>query len=293
MIAHRLHEPPRTGRRAPGDDADVLILAYHAVSPAWPAPLSVSVERFAAQIRLLAKCGYRGITVSDAVHRPPRGRSVAVTFDDAYRSVLDHAFPLLQRIGFPATVFVPTNFPDQDGPMTWPGIDHWLGGPYEHELRCLSWSQLRVMANAGWEIGSHSQSHAALTELSDQQLDRELRGSRLCCEQEMQRECRSLAYPFGAHDDRVVRAAHEAGYIIGCTVPDRLAASDPLRTPRVGIWHHDGRLAFHAKTSTLVRRARTNAIAGRSLPLFRALLLRWHGRPSNDSDYHDHRPLGS
>ena len=57
-----------------------------------------------------------------------------VTFDDAYRSVIDRALPILAEFGIPGTVFTVTSFAGFDGPMTWPGIDGWLGGPYEPEL---------------------------------------------------------------------------------------------------------------------------------------------------------------
>ena len=51
--------------------------------------------------------------------------------------------PILDDVGFPATVFVPTDYPERPAePMSWDGIDGWLGGPYERELRPMSWEQL-------------------------------------------------------------------------------------------------------------------------------------------------------
>ena len=52
--------------------------------------------------------------------------------------------------------------------MAWPGIDQWLGGPHEAELMPMSWDELRRLAEAGWEIGSHSRTHPMLTQLDDQ-----------------------------------------------------------------------------------------------------------------------------
>ena len=59
---------------------------------------------------------------------PHGGKTVVVTFDDAYLSVLELARPILDRLGLPATVFVPTDWPARDEPMRWPGIDQWMGG---------------------------------------------------------------------------------------------------------------------------------------------------------------------
>ena len=273
---------------------DVLVLAYHAVSRDWPAPLSVSVERFTAQMQLLASRGYRGITVSEAVHKPPPGRSVALTFDDAYRSVLDIAFPLLQRIRFPATVFVPTNFRTMMGRCRGRGsIAGFLAARTSMNFAAYPGRNCGRWPTRDGRSGL-TPSHMRFLRSSRMSSSIASCANRGCAvSTSCQRECRSLAYRFGAHDDRVVRAAREAGFAIGCTVPDLLAASDPLRTPRVGIWHDDGKLAFDVKTSMLVRRARTTAVAERSLPFLRALLLRYPGRSTNDGGRRDHRRLGS
>ncbi len=140
--------------------------------------------------------------------------------------------------------------------MSWPGIDGWMGGPHENELRCMSWDQLRGLADEGWEIGSHTHSHPRLPALSDEDLHRELTLSREICAQRLDRPCTSLAYPFGEHDERVVRAAGAAGYSAAGTLPGRLHPPEPLRWPRAGVYHLDTRLRFAAKTSRLVRRLR-------------------------------------
>ena len=83
---------------------DGIVLCYHALSPTWEADLSTTPERFERQLELLVRRGYRGVTFEQAV-RAPHERTVAVTFDDAYRSVLELARPILDRLGLPATVF--------------------------------------------------------------------------------------------------------------------------------------------------------------------------------------------
>ena len=241
--------------------SDVLVLSYHAVSERWPAALSVTPARLEAQLELLRSRGYVGRTFSEAVRGGDGGRVAAVTFDDAFRSVLDQALPILSRLGFPATVFVPTDFPG-GGPLAWPGIDGWLGSEHERELQPLSWDELRLLADAGWELGSHTCSHPHLSRLGDDELERELVESRRRIEDELGRPCRSLAYPYGDHDDRVVRAAGAAGYEAACTVPRRLTRPAPLAWPRVGVYHGNGSLAFRVKVSPAARRFRRTAAWG-------------------------------
>ena len=112
---------------------DTLVLSYHALSKTWPADLALIPAHFEAQLTTLVARGFRGARMHDAIHQPGAGRVLAVTFDDAYRSILDVAFPVMQRLGVPGTVFVPTDHAGTERPMSWPGIDRWVGGPHEHE----------------------------------------------------------------------------------------------------------------------------------------------------------------
>lgn len=232
----------------------VLVLCYHAVSEAWPAATSVKPEHFEAQLESLVRAGWRGATLRDALTSPPHELTLAVTFDDAHRSVLELAYPVLARLGIPASVFVPTDYPGSGRPMAWDGYDTWIGGPHEAELLCLSWDELRGLRDEGWEIGAHTCSHPRLTAVSDEQLARELAGSRERCEEEMCERCLSLAYPYGDHDERVVAAARDAGYAFACTVPRRAAEPLPLRWPRVGVYHGEGAGELQLR---IARRARS------------------------------------
>jgi peptidoglycan/xylan/chitin deacetylase (PgdA/CDA1 family) len=231
-----------------------LVLCYHAVSEDWPASLSVTPEALERQVQLLARRGYRGATFERVADGSTDGRVVAVTFDDAYLSVLELAKPILDAVGFPGTVFVPTDYPGRpERPMAWDGIDQWVGGPHEPDLRPMSWDQIRGLADAGWEIGSHTCSHPRLTTLPDAELARELAESRAALEERLGRACTTLAYPYGDHDPRVVDAAGAAGYAAAGTLPGRLARPRALAWPRVGIYHVDDERRFRLKVSTPMR----------------------------------------
>jgi peptidoglycan/xylan/chitin deacetylase (PgdA/CDA1 family) len=239
---------------------DTIVLCYHALSPDWKAALSTTPERFEAQVALLAKRGYRGVRFSDAVRSRPRGRAVAVTFDDAYHSVLALARPILERFGFPATVFAPTDGVEAAGPLRWPGVDQWIGGPHEHELMPMSWAELKSLASAGWEIGSHTASHPHLTRLDDVVLHEELVRSKAMCEQRLDGPCTSLAYPYGDVDARVVAATARTGYEVAAALPQRLDSKDPLRWPRIGVYHVDDDRRFPMKVSPAFRRMRRSPL---------------------------------
>jgi peptidoglycan/xylan/chitin deacetylase (PgdA/CDA1 family) len=237
---------------------EALVLCYHAVSESWPVDLAIRPAQLENQLSLLLEHGYRGATFHQAVNTPPAGKVVAVTFDDAYRSVIEHGLPVLTRLGLPGTVFVPTGFAGAAEPMSWPGIDKWRGTPHEAELTPMSWAELATLAAAGWEIGSHTRTHPRLVDLDDADLADELTSSRRECESRLGLPCRSLAYPYGAEDDRVVRAAARAGYSAAGALPNSHHLPTPLRWPRVGIYRADDGLRFRVKTSRLMRRARAN-----------------------------------
>ena len=251
-----MHKPFKFRNRNRAVSADLLVLCYHAVSERWPADLSITPANLAAQLDLLAARGYRGVTFTEAVLHRPAHKAVAVTFDDAYRSVLELGEPILTRLGWPATVFVPTDFAGTEQPMSWPGIDQWASGEFGRELVPMSWEGLGRLAEAGWEIGSHTCSHAHLTELDESALDEELRRSKSECQDHLGSRCDAIAYPYGDHDLRVANAARAAGYRAAGTLPSRMSAEDPLRWPRVGVYYGDDLRRFRTKVSPLVRRLR-------------------------------------
>jgi len=236
---------------------EALVLCYHAVSPGWPEHGCVPPEALERQLAHLLRQGYRPATFTQAVLAPPHRRTLAVTFDDAYRSVHERARPVLDALGVHATVFAPTRWVGSQEPMTLAARD-WRGTAHEDELRCMSWDELGELAAAGWEIGSHTVSHPMLTRLEgDTALRAELSDSRAAIEEALGGSCRSLAYPYGDYDERVAGAAADAGYVAAGTLfPGLLGSAPPLQWPRVAISHHHGPRAFRLKVSRPVRRLR-------------------------------------
>ena len=126
--------------------------------------------------------------------------------------------------------------------MTWPGIEQWLETPHRHELVPLVVGQLVRLAEAGWEIGSHSRAHPQSHPARRRGARAELRESRLELERQLGRPCRSVAYPYGDVDERVIAAARDAGYVTGAALPPRFHA------PRHS--HGRGSASTAATTST-------------------------------------------
>jgi peptidoglycan/xylan/chitin deacetylase (PgdA/CDA1 family) len=231
-----------------------VVLCYHAVSEDWPSKLAVRPRQLRAHVAHLLGRGYRPATFSAAV-----GESgmFAVTFDDAFATVGSVALGVLRDLDVPATVFVPTAFPDSHGPLVWPGMEQWPTGRHAGELRCLGWDELAMLADLGWEIGSHTVTHPRLTQVDDARLASELSDSKHTIEQRLDRPCTAIAYPYGDEDERVVAAAARAGYVAGAALPSRPHTDDPLRWPRIGAYRRDGLLRMATKSSPAMRWLRT------------------------------------
>jgi peptidoglycan/xylan/chitin deacetylase (PgdA/CDA1 family) len=259
-LAHRLPWNKRVRKRKGGEEPRPLALCYHAVSEDWQSLLSVKPAQLEEQLSFLAERGYASATFSEIVLGGKGGKRVAITFDDGYASTAELALPILQKLGMRGTVFVPTDFMGTEGPMSWPGIERWAKGEAADDLRPLSWEQIEMLAEAGWEIGSHSTRHDRLTTLTDVQLGAELRRSREAIEARLGRPCLSIAYPYGDADERVIRAASEAGFVTAATVPSRHHEGRAMSWPRTGVYQPDSQRVFKMKVSPGSRRLRRTPV---------------------------------
>src|SRR3712207_4352537 len=87
------------------------ILMYHSVHRTAndPNQLCTSPELFEAQMLYLKQCGLRGVSMRELRKATSTGDSkglVGLTFDDGYEDFLHSAVPVMERLGFSATVFV-------------------------------------------------------------------------------------------------------------------------------------------------------------------------------------------
>lgn len=82
----------------------------------------------------------------------------------------------------------------------------------------MNWSEVREMAAAGIEFGSHTVSHPVLAQLDDEAIRQELAESRATIRAQTGQPVETIAYPIGkvgAYDDRVIETAKSCGYRLG------------------------------------------------------------------------------
>ena len=190
----------------------VPILCYHRFG-VGSSKMMVAPERFEQQLDWLAKNGWRVLRLAElgdffAGRQALPPKSVVITVDDGYESVYRHAFPLLKKYGFTATLFVYSDFIGaRDG---------------------LSWAQLQEMASSGViDIQSHSKSHRNLIERRNGEtdgsyraaIDHEVRQPRALLEKRLQGvRVRHFAYPFGDANELVLETLGKAEQELGVTV---------------------------------------------------------------------------
>ncbi len=120
----------------------------------------------------------------------------------------------------------------------------------------MSWDEVRALAAARFDLGSHTVTHPILKQLSPEELRRELRESRACIETQTGLACKAVAYPNGRSRDigeSVLAATRDAGYEIAFTVSNKWCARtrDPLQLDRISPPGHSSLATFalHASGS--------------------------------------------
>ncbi|MEU8462412.1 polysaccharide deacetylase family protein [Streptomyces sp. NPDC029003] len=213
------------------------VLMYHSVAeftdPAEdPYGITVTPAALEGQLLWLRARGLRGVSVGELLRARAAGRGrglVGLTFDDGYTDFLTRALPLLRRHDCTATLFA---LPGRLG-----SDNAW--DPLGPRKPLLTADDLRAVAAAGQEIGSHGLLHQDLTAAPDDVLQRELRGSRDLLRRLTGTPPEGFCYPYGHLDARVVDATRAAGYAYACAIaPGRLTG--PHALPRTHISQADG-----------------------------------------------------
>ncbi len=216
-----------------------MILMYHGVADVAEDPnlLCVTPRRFAEQMAWLERRGLRGVGIGALVDALRAGRArglVGITFDDGYTNVLEAALPELQRRGFGASAYIISGYLG--------GTNDWDEGPV---WPLLTAGQVRELAAAGIEIGSHSATHPRLVGVSAERLTAEVSGSRASLARLLGAPIRGFAYPYGSMDAAARRAVRDAGYDYACAVQATVAELGLMALPRIYAGQRDsaGRLA--------------------------------------------------
>lgn len=186
-----------------------MILTYHAIGPV-DSPLFTPLPRFESHLEALSSGGWTSLTVPELVRalragEPLPSKTVALTFDDAYETVFTLARPRMAAAGFKATLFPVTSFIGKSN--RWPGQPRSVP-----DAKLMDWSMLSTMAAGGFAIGSHSDTHLPLTQISADQAAGEWTRSRALLEDRLHVKVSIAAPPYGARNaatDRIVEELFE------------------------------------------------------------------------------------
>lgn len=176
-----------------------IVFMFHSVTNDTQDSPHVSPVRFRAFVKTIQK----------------QADPIEITTDSSDASIYSEFFPILREHGLTATIFVLPLAMESEGMLTW--------------------DQIREMDQAGFTIGSHTLTHQWLPDLTDEEIAHELCQSKVLIEGEVGHPITTLAYPYGAFDQRVKQLARKCGYTLAyTTAPGReFLDNDPLGLKRV------------------------------------------------------------
>lgn len=180
---------------------------------------------FREQMKSLQKMGFRGLSVPEAL-KGASGPAVAITFDDGCETDLLVAAPVLKEAGFGATFYITVGFMGKAGYLTT--------------------SQLRELADMGFDVGCHSMTHPYLSDLDEAGLQKEITAPKEKLEQIIGKAVEHFSCPGGRWDGRVAAMARQAGYKSVATSRNSAnsSGSDPFKLGCVAIMRDTEATAF-------------------------------------------------
>ncbi len=218
------------------ENIPITILNYHKIDN-MNISLSVLPEDFDRQMAYLKENGYHTINTDQLYNYMVNGEAlpenpILITFDDGYEDNYQHAYPILKKYGFTGTIFVITDFVNNNQP------------------NYLTWDQIKEMKSQGMDFQSHTASHKSMTELSMDQLKEELTKSKQALDKELNQDTKFMAYPTGTYNLYIAKIVNEAGYKGAFTIKygnvDK--ASNMYALERVPIFHTENTfLSFYER----------------------------------------------
>jgi peptidoglycan/xylan/chitin deacetylase (PgdA/CDA1 family) len=226
LVYHQIDKPPSKGTRLRG--------------------LVVDPRSFSWQMSMLKILGFSGHSMNGLepyLSGKKQGRVVGITFDDGYQNIYDLALPILKRYGHTATTYVVS---DQVGKT-----NEWDAGlvatkPLMSREQLLSW------LDAGMDVGSHTCTHADLTNLNAMDALKEIELSKLSLENSLGTQIHHFCYPYGRMQPIHAQMARDCGYVTATMMKRGRVHSDhnPWELSRVLMARATNPIQFFMKLMT-------------------------------------------
>jgi peptidoglycan/xylan/chitin deacetylase (PgdA/CDA1 family) len=218
-----------------GQDSRLPILTYHSLDPSGSV-ISTAPDKFRRQMKNLSDASFQVVSLREIAtrireNRPLPSKSVAITFDDGFRSLYDVALPVLSDYGYPVTVFLVTSFCGK--------YNRWYGQPESIPVfDLLTWDQISKMQEQQIEFGVHTATHPDLTKLSQSQISEEILGARQTLQDQTGQAESAFAYPYGK-ESAAARKLVESNFYAACSTQMKYATaqSDVHFLPRIDMYY--------------------------------------------------------
>ncbi len=218
----------------------MLILAYHHVFNA-DQDLCIKPGDFEKQLLTLRRKGFKSMSLESYLQTlkvsskfSTKGKYVIITFDDGWQDNYMNAFPILQKYGYTATIFLAVAY---------------IGEKEDY----LTWEQVMKMHRAGFEFGSHTLTHPHLTRIPIAKAREEITESKKALEIRLGKEIKTFCYPYGEYNQSIIQLVREAGYQGAVVTPSSGRCETSIYSiRRVGVYATDTLFSFRIKTSPLV-----------------------------------------
>lgn len=212
----------------------VPVFVYHSIGYE-KGSYFVSPENLEKQMEYIRRNGYDVITLDELAkgiksNKRFKRNEVVITMDDGYEDNYIYAYPIFKKFGFPATIFLATDYMGKKG--------------------FLNWDEIRLMSKNKISFGGHTKSHLYLGSVNNIKILREeIKGSKDKIEEETISPADFFAYPVGGFNDTVEEIVKESGYKGACTTnrgPSRLN-NNPYQLKRIKITNSDISKPFSLK----------------------------------------------
>ena len=224
--------------RNKADKNGLTILTYHSISNEIELDETVTPEEFERQLQYIEE-NYKVIPLEEAIEYlqtdiEKGSGSIVITFDDGYSDNYYNAYPLLKKHNFPATIFLISDFINNNGD------------------KHLSPSQIQEMKSNNISFGSHTISHRILTSLRKEEIIREIRDSKDILESQLGQKINSFTYPIGTRvdfNDEIRETVKASKYAYACSNVYGINSNntDIFALKRIGIETSDNFFIFKKK----------------------------------------------